>query len=407
MIVDDRGPRTAPFSGPATLEVLIRRQVSATLTFVDCTGSVLPALAERWHPAADGHAWTFTLRQGLQFPDGAPIDATALREAWLATAGDSTRWPGVVDVAVTTPREIRIAFAIPHLDPALFDDPALAFLGPPAGAGSGPGLWRLTSPPGQDAAGRFRAELVGQAGTLDRVRLEVEAVPGRDIRDILDLPDSSVATVGTMVLTRSTAAAAYARQLPHWRVVPLAWDAVHLLMVPGKGGPGPDSTARLSLAREALPGEARAAGAQGWWDTVTDCRESPAQMLPVGRRLAYVEGDPVGRGLAERIVSLAESGRPPDWLASPLRRAPGEAARLTAVGMTPEALRSALAAGTLTGAVVGLPRLRPASCEAVLVRVAGLREVPLVETRGYLLLRGPVPELVLDSRGSLLIGVPR
>jgi hypothetical protein len=43
----------------------------------------------------------------------------------------------------------------------------------------------------------------------------------------------------------------------------------------------------------------------------------------------------------------------------------------------------------------------------VLVRVAGLREVPLVETRGYLLLRGPVPELVLDSRGSLLIGVPR
>jgi hypothetical protein len=370
-------------------------------------GLVLPALAEGWSPAADGRVWTFTLRRGLTFPNGAPIDAAPLRDAWLAGTGDPARWAGVVDVAVSASREIRITFSRPQPDPAAFDDPALAHFGRDGDAGGGLGVWRLESPLRSDASGRVRAELVGQSGNLDGVRLEIEATPGRDVRDILDRPDSTAATVGTMVLTRSAAAMAYAHQLRDWRVVPLAWDAVHLLMVPGNEAPEPDSTARASLAREALPGEARAASAHGWWDAVTDCREPPAQMLPVGRRLAYVEGDPVGRGLAERLVALAESGGPPAWIPASLRRPLGGTTPLTVAGMAPAALRSALAAGTLTGAVVGLPRTRPATCEAVLVRVAGMREVPLVETRGYLLLRGPIPPLLIDGRGGFLIGTAR
>jgi len=35
-----------------------------------------PALAESWRTSPDGRTWTFKLRQGLQWSDGAPVTAT-------------------------------------------------------------------------------------------------------------------------------------------------------------------------------------------------------------------------------------------------------------------------------------------------------------------------------------------
>jgi peptide/nickel transport system substrate-binding protein len=39
------------------------------------TTEIEPALAERWEVSADGRAWTFHLRRGVRFHDGAPLDA--------------------------------------------------------------------------------------------------------------------------------------------------------------------------------------------------------------------------------------------------------------------------------------------------------------------------------------------
>ncbi|MBI4276814.1 MAG: ABC transporter substrate-binding protein [Armatimonadetes bacterium] len=41
-----------------------------------------PSLAESWTPSADRSAWTFKLRRGVKFSDGAEFDAEAVRATW-------------------------------------------------------------------------------------------------------------------------------------------------------------------------------------------------------------------------------------------------------------------------------------------------------------------------------------
>ncbi len=51
----------------------------ASLTRLDETGDVEPALAERWEYDEEGTAVTFHLREGLTFTDGSPLDAAAVK----------------------------------------------------------------------------------------------------------------------------------------------------------------------------------------------------------------------------------------------------------------------------------------------------------------------------------------
>ena len=48
------------------------------LQYRDDTTELEPGLAEAWDSSADGLTWTFFLRQGVQFHDGAPLDADAV-----------------------------------------------------------------------------------------------------------------------------------------------------------------------------------------------------------------------------------------------------------------------------------------------------------------------------------------
>jgi peptide/nickel transport system substrate-binding protein len=50
------------------------------LTQLDPDGAVVPGLAEKWSYSDDGTAVTFTLRDGLEFSDGTPLDAEAVKE---------------------------------------------------------------------------------------------------------------------------------------------------------------------------------------------------------------------------------------------------------------------------------------------------------------------------------------
>ena len=57
-------------------------QLFETLTAVDPSLSVRPALAESWAIGDDGRTVTFTLREGLQFSDGSPLKADDVVHSW-------------------------------------------------------------------------------------------------------------------------------------------------------------------------------------------------------------------------------------------------------------------------------------------------------------------------------------
>ena len=67
-----------PLRGP--YESLIALDGSATDRYV-------PVIAESWEPNEDQSVWTFTIREGVTFHDGTPVDAEAVRASFerLAT----------------------------------------------------------------------------------------------------------------------------------------------------------------------------------------------------------------------------------------------------------------------------------------------------------------------------------
>lgn len=49
------------------------------LVFWGPDGKFYPGLAEKWDSSADGKTWTFTLKQGMKFHDGTPIDSESVK----------------------------------------------------------------------------------------------------------------------------------------------------------------------------------------------------------------------------------------------------------------------------------------------------------------------------------------
>ena len=67
-------------------------QVLDNLTSLDAHHRVVPWLAQSWKTSADGLTWTFTLKKGVKFTDGTPVDATAVAynfDYWVK-GGNST-----------------------------------------------------------------------------------------------------------------------------------------------------------------------------------------------------------------------------------------------------------------------------------------------------------------------------
>ena len=50
----------------------------------DSGKTIVPDLAQSWEIAKDGKTYTFHLRQGVQFHDGARLCGNGLRFRWLA-----------------------------------------------------------------------------------------------------------------------------------------------------------------------------------------------------------------------------------------------------------------------------------------------------------------------------------
>jgi peptide/nickel transport system substrate-binding protein len=99
------------------------RQVFDSLTDQDpATGELRPWLATSWESNADASAYTFTLRDGVTFSDGTPLDAAAVKANFdaVSTLGARATLPkgylaGYAGTTVESPTRFTVAFDGPNV----------------------------------------------------------------------------------------------------------------------------------------------------------------------------------------------------------------------------------------------------------------------------------------------------
>jgi len=143
-----------PVTSSAGWDVHDLSLVYAGLTKEDPKGDPVPALASKWAYDADGTAVTFTLRPGLTFSDGTPLDATAVKKSLERGRDDAKSLVAaqLVNVAsITAPDPVTVIitlkqpdFQIPALlagktgmivNPKVFESAPAGLATRPAGAG--------------------------------------------------------------------------------------------------------------------------------------------------------------------------------------------------------------------------------------------------------------------------------
>lgn len=174
--------------------LLVTRQLFETLVAHDPASlRLVPRLATRWEPSQDGRTWTFTLREGVKFHDGAPLDAAAVafnferaRDAAHLARGRrgefalyAARWSVEGDALLTKvtapdPRTVVFTLRLPF-GPFLADlaNPAFAIVSPRS-MQSDPDGWMLPASASIAGTGPFRLA----PGAWQRDRLVLERNPG-------------------------------------------------------------------------------------------------------------------------------------------------------------------------------------------------------------------------------------
>jgi peptide/nickel transport system substrate-binding protein len=88
----------------AAIREIVYANLFESLTRINEKGDVVPGLAESWTVSPDGKTYTFKLRQGVKFHDGAPFDCSVVKFSYdRAVAPDSTnaQKPLFADIAAT------------------------------------------------------------------------------------------------------------------------------------------------------------------------------------------------------------------------------------------------------------------------------------------------------------------
>jgi peptide/nickel transport system substrate-binding protein len=129
-----------PHVGGNFPQALVSSQYLESLVSLDDDGTVIPWLADSWSVSEDGLAWDFTLRDGVEFTDGTPLEAAAV-QANIAhlqdpATGSSTGYLALAKVAGTeavSDSVVRVSLSEP--DSALLESlsqPWLAIQSPTA-----------------------------------------------------------------------------------------------------------------------------------------------------------------------------------------------------------------------------------------------------------------------------------
>ncbi|MEE6274276.1 ABC transporter substrate-binding protein [Georgenia sp. MJ206] len=104
------------------ITMTVGRQITDSLTVQDPeTGEIKPWLAESWETSEDGTVFTFTLREGATFSDGAPVDAEAVKANFDGIQGlgarsllGSTYLDGLSSTEVVDPTTVELTFDEPN-----------------------------------------------------------------------------------------------------------------------------------------------------------------------------------------------------------------------------------------------------------------------------------------------------
>ncbi|HEV7812706.1 MAG TPA: ABC transporter substrate-binding protein [Leifsonia sp.] len=96
-----------PHVGGNYPQALISAQYLESLVSLDESGQVIPWLAESWKESGDGLSWEFTLRDGVNFTDGTPLDAASVKASLEhvqdPATGSSTGYLALAKVANIEP----------------------------------------------------------------------------------------------------------------------------------------------------------------------------------------------------------------------------------------------------------------------------------------------------------------
>ncbi|HXM56757.1 MAG TPA: ABC transporter substrate-binding protein [Candidatus Dormibacteraeota bacterium] len=131
-----------PMRQTTTTVMNIVQMVVEPLIRLDQDGQVQPDLATDWQEAPDASSWTFTLRAGVRFSDGTPLDAEAVVRSFDRSLDPSNvcelcgaMTSAVRSVQVLDPRHVRLVMARPlaaGLVLGSLSEPSFAILSPGA-----------------------------------------------------------------------------------------------------------------------------------------------------------------------------------------------------------------------------------------------------------------------------------
>jgi len=348
-------------------ERLVFRHLYETPVRLDCEGKATPELAETWVKEDDGRRWTFRLRAGAQFWDGAPVTAQDV----VFGRGGLGYTLGALEPRVVT---VRLAKQANELPPILAD-PGLAIVKPAPDTSwpIGTGAYWATS------ATTTAQEIRAQNSRGDTLVFRIAA--GGDARDLLD------AGVDLLV-TRDRALRDYAATLKDRAVVALPWDRTYVYVTPEAGEERP----RFDGLEQAVRAEARSPEGGSWWLDLRPCgmgsNASSAPASPPGqRRILYARSDPTARELAGRLAALT---------------------RAVATARSNDDLRAAVAAGKDSGYIIALPRTTADPCRTAraLLPPWPATITALVETRPTAIVRRGVARWALDQDGTVHLAAP-
>jgi len=100
---------------------LVQLGIGETLTRLDRQGKLQPWLAQSWTSSPDFKTWTFVLHDGVQFFDGAPMDANSVVGALQRNTSMNTSAKGLLNAsAITAPSPTTVQVALNAPDPALY-----------------------------------------------------------------------------------------------------------------------------------------------------------------------------------------------------------------------------------------------------------------------------------------------
>lgn len=385
------GDRIDPHNAPVPTnsdERLLFAQIYDTLLRVDCNGAPVPALAESWSASPDRLTWSFRLRQGIRFSDGAPLDAAA-----VATSLSTSNLPALAAVVAAGEQELHVRLNEPH-NAFFFAQPALSVT-----RVSGAGDWPV-------GTGAYRPEshvrglrlVRTQPGPAAPDTLRLVRIPDDDPRGALD------AGVDLLV-TADVAAIAYARLLDEYAVRPLPWNRTYAMVSPPQANSIlPDESERATLARDAAATGTRAADMTSPAWCTTGAGSLPSG--PAGETIVYPRSDAIARGMAERIAALSwPLDRTPTWLRMLLP--PTVSAPLTARAADADALLEEMRAGAGGLFVVALRHCSGVDAAYSAVADAGLRTTPLVDARDHLVHRAGIGSITTDAAGTPRFGPVR